>query len=63
MKQQLTAERTLPVDAQRATLVGRAFLPAVEGPAVVTVRDGQIVFQRGYYDKLTFLRIHGLPIE
>lgn len=23
--------------------------------------DGKIVFQRGYWDKLTFLRIHGLP--
>lgn len=24
------------------------------------VVDGQIVFQRGYWDKLTFLRLHGL---
>lgn len=24
--------------------------------------DGQIVFQRGYWDKLTFLRLHGLEI-
>jgi len=24
--------------------------------------DGKIVFQRGYWDKLTFLKIHGLPI-
>ncbi|NJL72171.1 MAG: nuclear transport factor 2 family protein [Candidatus Competibacteraceae bacterium] len=24
--------------------------------------DGQIIFQRGYWDKLTFLRQHGLPI-
>jgi ketosteroid isomerase-like protein len=24
--------------------------------------DGQIVFQRGYWDKLTFLRIHGLAL-
>jgi limonene-1,2-epoxide hydrolase len=24
--------------------------------------NGQIAFQRGYWDKLTFLRIHGLPI-
>src|SRR5262245_8217966 len=24
--------------------------------------DGRIVFQRGYWDKLTFLRMHGLPI-
>ncbi len=24
--------------------------------------DGKIVFQRGYWDKLSFLRIHNLPI-
>jgi limonene-1,2-epoxide hydrolase len=26
------------------------------------VVDGRIVFQRGYWDKLSFLRIHGLPV-
>ncbi len=26
------------------------------------VRDGLIVFQRGYWDKLTFLKTHGLPL-
>ncbi len=26
------------------------------------VADGKIVFQRGYWDKLTFLRQHGLPV-
>lgn len=26
------------------------------------VRGGQIVFQRGYWDKLSFLRRHGLPL-
>jgi limonene-1,2-epoxide hydrolase len=26
------------------------------------VRDGQIVFQRGYWDRLSFLRQHGLPL-
>lgn len=26
------------------------------------VKDDQIVFQRGYWDKLSFLRMHGLPI-
>lgn len=25
-------------------------------------RDGLIVFQRGYWDKLTFLEMHGLPL-
>ncbi len=26
------------------------------------VRDGKITFQRGYWDKLTYLRMHGLPV-
>jgi hypothetical protein len=26
------------------------------------VRDGRIAFQRGYWDKLSFLRQHGLPL-
>jgi ketosteroid isomerase-like protein len=26
------------------------------------VRDGKIVFQRGYWDKLSFLRLHNLPL-
>jgi limonene-1,2-epoxide hydrolase len=26
------------------------------------VQSGKIVFQRGYWDKLSFLRMHGLPI-
>jgi limonene-1,2-epoxide hydrolase len=26
------------------------------------VIDGRIVFQRGYWDKLTFLRLHDLPL-
>ena len=25
------------------------------------VRDGKIAFQRGYWDKLSFLRLHNLP--
>ncbi len=25
--------------------------------------EGKIIFQRGYWDKLSFLRIHGLPPE
>ncbi len=25
--------------------------------------DDKIVFQRGYWDKLTFLRLHGLPLN
>ena len=26
------------------------------------VRDGRIIFQRGYWDKLSFLRLHNLPL-
>lgn len=27
------------------------------------VHEGKIIFQRGYWDKLSFLRLHSLPIE
>ena len=33
----------------------------LRGCGVFTVRDGRIAFQRGYWDKLSFLRSHGLP--
>ncbi len=35
----------------------------LRGCGFFTVRDGLIQFQRGYWDKLSFLRMHGLPIE
>lgn len=35
----------------------------LRGCGFFTVRDGLITFQRGYWDRLTFLRMHGLPIE
>lgn len=34
----------------------------LRGCGFFTVRDGLIHFQRGYWDKLSFLRMHGLPI-
>jgi len=34
----------------------------LRGCGCFTVRDGRITFQRGYWDKLSFLRLHGLPI-
>jgi ketosteroid isomerase-like protein len=34
----------------------------LRGCGFFTVRDGRIAFQRGYWDKLSFLRAHGLPI-
>lgn len=35
----------------------------IRGCGFFTVRDGLIVFQRGYWDKLSFLKVHGLPLE
>jgi ketosteroid isomerase-like protein len=34
----------------------------LRGCGFFTVRDGRIAFQRGYWDKLSFLRMHGLPV-
>ncbi len=39
----LTPENTLPADAATAALAGRAWLPDVAGPAVVVLREGQLV--------------------
>ena len=33
----------LPKDHQKATLVGRAYLPGAKGPAVVTIADGRVI--------------------
>ena len=35
----------------------------LRGCGFFRVRDGRIAFQRGYWDKLSFLRLHGLPVE
>jgi limonene-1,2-epoxide hydrolase len=35
----------------------------LRGCGFFTVRDGRIALQRGYWDRLTFLRIHGLPVD
>jgi fumarylacetoacetate (FAA) hydrolase family protein len=42
VKQWLGPDRALPVDHARATLVGRAWLPDVDGPAVVIVDEGDV---------------------
>ena len=34
----------------------------LRGCGFFTVRDGRIAFQRGYWDKLSFLRLQGLPV-
>jgi len=35
----------------------------LRGCGFFTVEGDRIVFQRGYWDRLSFLRKHGLPIE
>jgi hypothetical protein len=35
----------------------------LRGCGFFQVRGGRIVFQRGYWDKLSFLKKHGLPLE
>lgn len=37
-------------------------LQGLRGCGFFHVVDGLIVFQRGYWDRLSFLRMHGLPI-
>ena len=34
--------------------------PGLRGCGFFHVRDGRIPFQRGYWDKLSFLKLHGL---
>lgn len=35
----------------------------LRGCGFFLVRDGKIRLQRGYWDKLTFHRLHGLPLQ
>ena len=35
----------------------------LRGCGFFQVVDGKILFQRGYWDKLSFLKMHSLPIE
>lgn len=35
----------------------------LRGCGFFTISDDRIAFQRGYWDKLSFLKLHGLPIE
>lgn len=48
-------------DAQWAILEWRD-PTGLRGCGFFQIADGRIVFQRGYWDKLTFLRLQGLPI-
>ena len=49
-------------DGQWAILEWRDTL-GLRGCGFFQVAGGKIVFQRGYWDKLTFLRQHGFPME
>jgi limonene-1,2-epoxide hydrolase len=35
----------------------------LRGCGFFRIEDGKIAFQRGYWDKLSFLKLHGLPRE
>tara|TARA_R110000782_G_scaffold78276_6_gene155300 strand:+ start:59225 stop:59584 length:360 start_codon:yes stop_codon:yes gene_type:complete len=35
----------------------------LRGCGFFTIRDSRIVFQRGYWDKLSFLKLRDLPVE
>ena len=37
--------------------------PGIAGVRLFQVINGRILFQREYWDKLSFLRQHGLPVE
>jgi len=43
MREWLESAHCLPADAGDAVLVGRAFVPSCDGPALVAVRDGQLL--------------------
>ena len=49
-------------DGQWAILEWRDPL-GLRGCGFFQVTDGKILFQRGYWDKLSFLKQHGLPLE
>ena len=49
-------------DGQWAILEWRDPL-GLRGCGFFHILDDKIVFQRGYWDKLTFLRLHGLPLS
>ncbi len=62
-----TAEMTCIVenifeDGQWAILEWKDPL-GLRGCGFFHIVDGRIVFQRGYWDKLSFLKLHNLPLE
>ena len=60
MRWPLSIPTTQSDDGEWAILEWRDPL-GLHGCGFFHVVGGQIVFQRGYWDKLSFLRAHGLP--
>lgn len=53
----------LPVDADQASLVGRVWNPAVAGPSVVTVRQGELVDLSEHFPTVRDLQEHLDPVS
>ncbi|MCU1726605.1 fumarylacetoacetate hydrolase family protein [Pseudomonas sp. 7P_10.2_Bac1] len=61
---QLTVENSLPDDWQRATLVGRVWLPGEQGgPAVVVIRDGEVIDCSAHFPTLSLLLDTDQPLH
>lgn len=61
---QLTIENSMPDDWQRATLVGRVWLPGEPGgPAVVILRDGQVIDVTAQFPTLSLLLDSDAPLQ
>jgi len=61
---QLTIGNTLPDDWQRATLVGRVWLPGeLGGPAVVVLRDGEVIDCTARFPTLSQLLDSESPLQ
>ena len=61
---QLTVENSLPHDWQRATLVGRVWLPGTSGgPAVIVVRDGEVIDCTARFSTLSLLLETPSPLQ
>jgi len=61
---QLNIDNTLPQDWQRATLVGRVWLPGpLAGPAVVVIRDGEVIDCTAHFPTLSLLLDREHPLQ
>ena len=60
----LNAENSLPHDWQRATLVGRVWLPGERGgPAVVVIRDAEVIDCTAHFPTLSLLLDSDNPLQ